>query len=166
MLEIKKAGKPAISLIRDLACSIWPIAYKDMITPGQLKYMLELIYSDEALGKQLSELKHRFIIVYENNIAIGFASFSNKYPYEQTVYRLYKLYVLIDHQKKGIGRFLLNYIINEIKPAGAKILELNVNRNNPALHFYNHFGFTIAKEEDIDIGEGYYMNDYVMELKL
>lgn len=166
MLEIKKAGNSDIGLIRDLAYRIWPVAYKDMITPGQLKYMLELIYSNEALTKQQTDLQHRFILVYENGIAIGFASFSNKFPGEQTVYRLHKLYVLSDHQNKGNGSFLLNYIINEIKTAGAAKLELNVNRENPALHFYNHFGFSIAREEDIDIGEGYFMNDFVMELKL
>lgn len=166
MPEIKKAAITDISIIRDLAYRIWPVAYKDMITAGQLKYMLELIYSDEALEKQLTVLKHWFIIVYENELPIGFASFSNKYTDDQTVYRLHKLYVLSNRQNKGTGRFLLNYIINEIKPSGAVTLELNVNRNNPALHFYTYLGFTISKEEDIDIGEGYFINDYVMELKL
>ena len=166
MLEIKKAGSKDIDIIQNLAYRIWPVAYKDMITAGQLKYMLELIYSTEALTKQQTDLQHRFILVYENDIAIGFASFSNKHPGDPAVYRLHKLYVLTDHQKKGIGRFLLNSIINEIRPAGAAKLELNVNRNNPALQFYNHCGFSFAREEDIDIGEGYFMNDYVMELKL
>ena len=166
MLEIKKAGSKDIDIIQNLAYRIWPVAYKDMITAGQLKYMLELIYSTEALTKQQTDLQHRFILVYENDIAIGFASFSNKYPGDPIVYRLHKLYVLSNYHHKGIGRFLLNFIINEIKPAGAKILELNVNRINPALHFYLHVGFKIAREEDINIGKGYFMNDYVMELKL
>ncbi len=166
MLEIKTASENDINLIRDLAYRIWPIAYKDMITPGQLKYMLELIYSNESLKKQLADLQHRFIIVYENNIALAFASFSNKYPGNKTTFRLHKLYVLSDQQKKGRGRFLLHYIINEIKQEGAQTLELNVNRNNPALKFYIHLGFSIVKEDDINIGEGYFMNDYVMELKL
>jgi ribosomal protein S18 acetylase RimI-like enzyme len=43
---------------------------------------------------------------------------------------------------------------------------VNVNRHNKALHFYEKYGFKIIREEDIDIGEGYFMNDYVMELKL
>ena len=43
------------------------------------------------------------------------------------------------------------------------MLELNVNRHNDAFHFYTKLGFSISKEEDNDIGEGYFMNDYVME---
>ena len=48
----------------------------------------------------------------------------------------------------------------------ARSLLLNVNRHNKAISFYKKYGFDIIAEEDIDIGNGYYMNDYVMEKKL
>ena len=41
-------------------------------------------------------------------------------------------------------------------------LELNVNRNNPAIRFYVKLGFHIIDEVDIAIGSGFYMNDYIM----
>ncbi|MBC7534108.1 MAG: GNAT family N-acetyltransferase, partial [Ferruginibacter sp.] len=69
-------------------------------------------------------------------------------------------------QGKGTGRSLVNYIVNEIKKIGGQILELNVNRHNPAVSFYNKMGFVIAREENIDIGNGFFMNDYVMELSV
>ena len=166
MLEIKKAGIKDISCIQELAFVIWPAAYENILSPVQLKYMLELIYSKNALTSQAEKLKHQFIIVYENGIAVGFASYSPKHKKDHAVYRLHKLYVLPNQQGKGTGKLLLNYIIEEIKAAGAKILELNVNRHNVAFHFYTKLGFTIVKEEDIDIGGGYLMNDYVMEKKL
>ena len=166
MLEIKKAGIKDIGLIQDLAFAIWPTAYGNIISPAQLNYMLDLIYSKKALTSQIENLHHRFIIVYENDTAVGFASYSPKHAGDQLVYRLHKLYVLPNQQGKGTGKFLLNFIMVEIKSAGAKTLELNVNRHNVAFHFYTKLGFTIAREEDIDIGEGYFMNDYVMELKL
>jgi GNAT superfamily N-acetyltransferase len=128
--------------------------------------MLELIYSKDALTNQVEYLHHAFIIVYENDSAVGFASYSLKIDMDQTIYRLHKLYVLPGQQGKGTGKLLLNYIIDEIKQAGANTLELNVNRHNIAFHFYIKLGFTIAREEDIDIGEGYFMNDYVMEKKM
>ena len=31
-----------------------------------------------------------------------------------------------------------------------------------AINFYKKNGFQIIREEDVDIGNGYYMNDYVM----
>ena len=165
MQEIHKAGIKDIDLVQELAFSIWPDAYGSILSNDQLNYMLELIYSKDALTKQI-ESGHQFILVYENDIAVGFASYSPKITGNQAIFRLHKLYVLPNQQGKGTGKLLLNFIIEKIKEEGATILELNVNRHNKAFHFYTKLGFTISKEEDIDIGNGYFMNDYVMELKM
>ena len=65
-------------------------------------------------------------------------------------------------QGKGIGKKILQYIAGESISRGAEILELNVNKNNPAKFFYEKMGFGIEREEKIDIGQGYYIDDYVM----
>jgi len=127
--------------------------------------MLELIYSKDALTGQIENLHHSFILIYENEQAVGFASYSPKEP-GLPVFRLHKLYVLPTQQGKGTGKALLNYILDEIKQAGATILELNVKRDNPAIDFYKKQGFKIAKEVDIDIGNGYFMRDYIMEKEI
>ena len=82
------------------------------------------------------------------------------------LYKLHKIYALPDQQGKGIGKFIINYISGEIKPIGATALQLNVNRYNKAKGFYEKLGFKVIGEEDIDIGNGYLMNDYIMELGL
>ena len=61
---------------------------------------------------------------------------------------------------------MLQFIINEISKEGVKYLELNVNRENKAIGFYKKLGFTIIAEEDIPIGNGFFMNDYVMQISL
>jgi len=60
----------------------------------------------------------------------------------------------------------LNILIEEtesqaIKRRNNKLL-LNVNRQNKARFFYEKLGFKIAYSEDIEIGNGYLMNDFVM----
>lgn len=165
MLQVSIAGTNNIPGIRDMAYRIWPVAYANILRPKQIEYMLQLFYSTNALEKQLQS-GHRFIIAYEDGIAVGFASFSQKTTHTPGIFRLHKLYVLPGLQQKGVGKFLLNYIIETISAEGATMLELNVNRHNPALQFYTKHGFTVSREEDIDIGEGYFMNDYVMERKL
>lgn len=165
-MEIRKADTNDIGLIQQLAHTIWPNAYGNLLSPGQLTYMLELIYSKTSLHNQIEKLQHKFILVHENEALVGFASYSPKEPGDDSIYRLHKLYVLPDQQGKGTGRFLLNYIIEDIKQANAKILELNVKRDNPALHFYNKLGFTITEEVNIDIGQGYFMRDYIMIKRL
>jgi GNAT superfamily N-acetyltransferase len=166
MPQIKKAGINDIELIRQLAHGVWPDTYGAILTPQQLAYMLDLIYSTAALTKQVEQLHHQFIILYDNKEAVGFASYSPKQSNDHSIYRIHKLYITPNQQGKGNGKLLLNFIIDEIKPLGANTLELNVNRHNKALHFYNKIGFTISRKEDIDIGNEYYMNDYVMELRL
>ena len=165
MFTVKPAKLSDIAIINDLANCIWPRAYKDILSADQMEYMLDLIYSPSSLKKQLKDLHHKFIIVYEDKIPVGFASYSLKIN-TKDIFRLHKIYILQSQQGKGVGKFLLDKIIADITPSGAKFIELNVNRNNTALHFYKKLGFKIIAEEDIDIDNGYFMNDYVMELPL
>lgn len=55
--------------------------------------------------------------------------------------------------------------IKELHP-GPCTMQLNVNRHNPALGFYKHMGMKKADEGDFPIGQGYYMNDYIMSIDL
>jgi ribosomal protein S18 acetylase RimI-like enzyme len=161
MIAIKPAKLSDIPVINQLAYSIWPAAYKNILSADQMEYMLKLIYSPSSLRKQIKDLHHKFIIVYQNKIPLGFASYSLK-ANSKNIYKLHKIYVLQTEQGKGIGNFVINKIIDEIRSMGAKYLELNVNRSNTALNFYKKNGFKIIAEEDIDIDNGYFMNDYVM----
>ncbi len=165
MIPVSKAGKESISIIKDLAEKTWKDAYASIISPEQMTYMLDLFYNEASLLKQMQE-GHRFIIAKENNKAIGFASYSVKSAEEPDTYRLHKIYVDPAQQGKGIGKLLIGFIINDIIYDDIANLELNVNRNNKALDFYQKIGFKIVKEEDINIGNGYYMNDYVLNLPL
>jgi len=152
--------------IRKIAFETWPSAYGNIVTKEQLNYMLEKIYNIASLQHQQENLGHRFIVaVDENNNSIGFASFST-YENQNNHHRLHKLYVLPNQQQKGIGKLMLDAIYSEIKKNGAGSIELNVNRYNNALAFYQKLGYEILREEDIDIGEGFYMNDYVLFKKV
>jgi diamine N-acetyltransferase len=164
-MEIKKAGKEYIATIQHLAETIWPEAYGKIISPEQLLYMLNLIYSKTSLTAQI-EKGHQFVLAIENNEPIGFASFSQKSDEEFSTFRLHKIYVLPNVPTKGIGSFLLSYVCNESIKQGSTLLELNVNKYNSAMQFYLKKGFSVLREEVIDIGEGYVMDDYVMVKKL
>lgn len=165
MKSIKAAGFSDLQIIHDLAHKIWPHTYCDILSPEQLKYMLDKMNSVASLQNQFIELKHHFILVLDENIPVGFASFSPKEK-DSTIFRLHKIYVLPQQQGTGTGKLLLEYVINSAKLSAATSVELNVNRHNKARSFYEKQGFMIIGKEDIDIGEGYFMNDYVMKLSL
>ena len=163
MVSIRKVDSTAIPVIKELAHRIWPVAYKDILSAEQLAYMLDLIYAETALQNQMQQ-GHQFILAsYENDFA-GFASYSQKGAEDN--FKLYKIYIDTTKQGKGIGQLLLDFVIDDIKTKNAVSLELTVNRHNKALFFYLKNGFEIIREEDFDIGNGYFMNDFVMQLKI
>ncbi|HEX8313419.1 MAG TPA: GNAT family N-acetyltransferase, partial [Flavisolibacter sp.] len=120
------------------------------------------IYSQHALEQQMAS-GHRFIIVYNAAIPVGFASFNEVEP---MVYKLQKIYMLPNQQGRGTGRFTIQQVIADIQPRGAAVLRLNVNRHNTAKGFYEKLGFKVVAEQNIDIGSGYFMDDYVTEKTL
>ena len=72
--------------------------------------------------------------------------------------------MLPETQGKGFGKFMIDEIIRIAKSNDQKGIFLNVNKYNKAKFFYEKAGFIVSKEEVIDIGNGYVMDDYVMEL--
>jgi diamine N-acetyltransferase len=73
---------------------------------------------------------------------------------------------LPDIQKTGAGKALMDHAFEIAKANNARQLILNVNRNNPAKGFYERLGFSIIKEEDVDLGNGVVQEDYVMAISL
>ncbi len=165
MISIRNAVLSDLPVVHNLARLIWPASYRDILSPRQLEYMLEKIYSLSSLQNQLLNLQHNFILADDKEVPVGFASFSAKEK-DKSTYRLHKIYVMPQQQGTGTGKLLLNHIIVAAKSSGANSLELNVNRYNRARLFYEKQGFIIIGEEDIDIGEGFFMNDYIMKLSL
>jgi ribosomal protein S18 acetylase RimI-like enzyme len=160
-VEIRPATTNDIETIERLAREIWPATYSDILTPEQLNYMLDYFYNPAALESQMTRLNHHFIMSLLGDRPVGFASWSR--INDQGIYKLHKLYVHNSTQGKGIGRKMVEYILEKLQGDGAAELRLNVNRYNKARFFYEKIGFTIIGEEDVDLGNGVYQEDYVMQ---
>jgi ribosomal protein S18 acetylase RimI-like enzyme len=159
-----RTAKPVdFSAIRDVVNEVWPIAYKEMISSEQISYMLNMMYSDESLDRQMAQEGCEFILSVEEGITVGFASYSQV---EQDVYKLHKLYVLSRYQGKGIGKMLLDEVKYRVKSREGKSIELQVNKRNSAIHFYQAQAFSIDRELVVDIGNGFVMDDFVMRHSL
>ena len=163
-MKIIQANKSQLPLIAELAYAIWPVAYGEILSKEQLTYMLAKFYSLEALTEQLEKRNHVFLLIEENERFVGFASYESNIENHKT--KIHKIYVLPETQGKGFGVQLINEIETRAKNLQNDILFLNVNRFNKAQYFYKKLGFEIAFEEDIEIGNGYLMEDFVMEKKL
>jgi ribosomal protein S18 acetylase RimI-like enzyme len=105
-----------------------------------------------------------FILANFENKSVGFASFNLKQSIPEKIVKLHKIYVDPSLHGKGIGKSMLQFIMHEMSLKEVNYLELNVNRQNTAIGFYKKLGFNIIAEEDISIGNGFFMNDYVMQI--
>ncbi len=160
-LLIRKAIAEDIPSIQEIAKNTWVVTY-NFLPEGQMEYMLNWMYSTSSLQEQLKN-GHQFFIAEFNNKPIGFASVSQEQDY---LFKLNKLYVLPEIQKSGAGKALLQEVILYAKKSEGTEIQLQVNRNNSAKDFYLKNGFQVLYEADFEIGNGYFMNDYVMSLQL
>ena len=163
-MEIRKASLSDYTAIYNIAIPVWNATYKNILTPEQMDYMLKLFYSEEAIAEQISLSGHQFLLAEHNGKYLGFASYQVNHKYETT--KLHKLYVLPEAHGQGVGRALVTVIENAAKKNINDKLILNVNRFNPAVNFYLKSGFENIGEDDVDIGNGYLMEDYLMMKQL
>lgn len=98
----------------------------------------------------------------------GYVSFRYEGHQEdgRDLFHLEKLYVMPQFQGTGLGRSLFNKVVESVRqftnnPAR---IELNVNRNNKAVDFYEHLGMKKVRSGDFPIGRDFFMNDYIMSI--
>lgn len=161
---IKDANPEHIPVIQDIAERTWWPTYSSIVGAEQLRFMLDRIYGREPLEHVMSSGSQQFIILYDENTPQGFAAYGVR-PEDPTVSKLHKIYVLPETHGKGYGRVLIGEVIRRVGTGGIHTLDLNVNRHNKAINFYEHMGFKVLREEDVPIGP-YWMNDYVMRLTI
>jgi diamine N-acetyltransferase len=161
--HIRIASTTDFAAIRAVVNEVWPIAYREMISQEQIRYMLEMMYSDESLQKQILEEGCTFLVYESDSSVLGFASYS---AIENNFYKLQKLYVYTTSHGKGIGKALLDEVKKRVAALAGHAIELQVNKKNVAQQFYLNQGFTIDRELVLDIGNGFVMDDFVMKFEL
>lgn len=164
MISIRKASIEDCELIHSMAWVVFPHTYGEILPEGQVEYMMEWMYSLPNLHKQMTQ-GHIYFIASIDGEAAGYASIEQE---EEHIFHLQKIYVLPQFQGRGLGGKLFEAASGYIKsnyPAPWH-LRLNVNRYNKALGFYQHLGMYKESEGDFHIGNGYYMNDYIMAVDL
>ena len=165
MIEIVCAQKQHIPAIKRLADYLWPKAFASILSAKQIDYMMEMMYSYDSLEKQM-EQGHQYAIVREGDANIGYVSYEVNHNQSGKT-KIHKLYISPEYQRRGIGKLMINYVTQRAIEAKNNALFLNVNKyNHGAIDFYNKHHFILIKEEEIDIGNGFIMDDYVFELAL
>jgi ribosomal protein S18 acetylase RimI-like enzyme len=163
--QIRQATVADIPLIRALAHEVWPPTFAEILSPDQIEYMLDMMYSETSIRRQLQDLGHQYLLCFsESETAVGYASYQLNYLPQTT--KLHKIYVLPQGQGSGYGKALISAVAKTAHAAGQERLRLDVNYQNPAARFYEHLGMRKVDEVTTEIGQGYLMEDWVYECEL
>ena len=158
MFTLKPITENDFSTVEKLARIIWNKHYITIISQQQIDFMLGKMYSFEALKKQTEEGHKLYLIVNNNGEEIGFISTNSD---NEGNFWLHKFYILQQKQHTGIGTMVFNKVFKDLYQPNS--IRLNVNRQNfKSINFYFKLGFKIERVNDLEVGGGYFMNDFIM----
>ncbi len=149
-----------IDEVARLAKKIWFDHYSSIIDEGQIEYMVNKYQSKKAIKNQIEAESYQYFIMEYDGENAGYCGMKK----EKESMFLSKLYVDKEYRKKGIAKYGINFLSKICKRDSMKKIWLTVNRNNiGSVHAYEHLGFVMARTQVAEIGEGYVMDDYIME---
>lgn len=159
-IPIERVDPAGLPRVRMLAHDIWRSCYAGLLSPGQIEYMLQWMYSPERLMQDWqSGVCFEWPLV--DGRPVGYLA--TELEPTRAVMHLHKLYVLPQYQRRGIGSRLLDHACQSAFRAGCQQVRLHVNKaNHPAIACYRRHGFIREAAVVNDIGGGYVMDDYVM----
>jgi len=165
-MKLIKATEKDIPLIQDLAKRSWENAYAEILSKEQMEYMLNTMYSEAEISEHLKNPNYHYFLVFGESLNSfdGFLGYENHY--EENTTKLHRIYLVPESKGKGLGKKTLEFLHQKAKEFGDERVILNVNKYNSAKNFYESQGYEIYGQGVFDIGNGFVMDDYLMEKKI
>lgn len=151
-----------------IADIVWREHYTDLLGEGQVSYMIEKFQSADAISKQIESDDYSYFLMkmmgHRNNDK--YVGYFGVQPEKDYLF-LSKLYVLHDFRGRGFATQALCAVKSFAESFGLNRIRLTVNKGNVgSIAVYKHWGFKEIDSIITDIGCGYVMDDYVMELEI
>lgn len=164
-IEITKVKYyPELTEVAELADKIWHECFVNIISSGQIDYMVEKFQSLNAMTEQIENQNYSYFAVREEGGLIGYIGVK---PERDDRFFLSKLYLRDDKRGRGTASLMMKKVFEEAAKSGKKRVYLTVNKHNDhAVAVYKKLGFGIIDDVVTDIGGGYVMDDYIMEYTL
>lgn len=164
-VDIKRVKyMPELREVAELANEIWHECFVDIISEGQIDYMVNKFQSLRAMCDQVDIQGYSYFSVRDDGELCGYIGVK---PEDDDRFFLSKLYLRSDKRGRGIATMMLNRVFEEARTAGKKRVYLTVNKyNTHAIDVYKNAGFRQVDSVVTDIGSGYVMDDYIFEYTL
>ena len=150
-----------IAEIARLAREIWQEHYLPIIGQDQVDYMLEKFQSREAIARQI-EQQYEYYLVLDRGQSAGYVAVVPDAGKAKLF--LSKIYVRKELRGRGLGKAALEFVEDICRQRGFTNIRLTVNKNNTrSITWYGERGFSNTGSTMQDIGEGFVMDDFIME---
>ncbi len=156
-------SKEDLQRLSELAKAIWTEHYTDIIGLEQVEYMIRTLQSPAAMEGQMADEGYQYYFLRSDGADVGYTAIK---PEEDRLF-LSKLYVDRSFRHRGFASETIGFLVDACRKNGWKSIWLTVNRHNAgSIAAYQRLGFVKTREQVSDIGEGYVMDDYIMEKQI
>ena len=151
-----------VAAVAALARAVWSEHYVPIIGQAQVDYMLDAFQSGQAIDGQLAE-GYEYYLLSDGERNTGYLAVVP--DAEAGTLMLSKLYVVKAERGRGYGRMMIDFARRLSRERGLKTLWLTVNKHNTeSIAWYRRMGFVSVGPTVQDIGGGFVMDDYRMEM--
>ena len=153
-----------IAEVARIASEIWREYYVSILTIEQIEYMVDKFQSVPAITDQIYNQGYEYSLIQRNGSStVGYLSVK---PQEGKLF-LSKFYILQEHRGQGYASQAVVFLEKLCKERSLTHIWLTVNRHNASsIAVYEKKGFRMVREQVADIGNGYVMDDFVMEKEI
>jgi ribosomal protein S18 acetylase RimI-like enzyme len=145
---IRPAGFDDLGRIRSVAEESWSKAYASIIPPEAQHRALATWYETEAIKSAIAEGGALFLVAVAYEQVVGFIHLG---PPQGGELKLFRIYVLPENARQGVGTRLLEAAVSTCKARGARISVAVAERNFPARAFYERSGFVLTGTRTVDV---------------
>jgi ribosomal protein S18 acetylase RimI-like enzyme len=129
----------------------------------QIDYMIGKYQSAQAVQDQIENQGYEYYVMVDEGGIAGYLSVKE----EDGKLFLSKFYVSKESRGKGYASQAMFFLEQLCREKGISHIWLTVNRHNePSIGVYRKKGFRTIREQVADIGNGYVMDDFVMEKEI
>lgn len=155
-----------ISKLAQMAHDIWFEYWPAIIGKDQTAYMVEKFQSEAAIKRDMTDNAYEYWFIQDSKgHTVGYTG-GHVEP-ETNRFFISKIYLFADERSKGYATDTIHFYDELCIERGLDAMYLTVNKqNNLGIRAYKAKGFVTIEEAEISIGEGYIMDDYIMEKKV
>ncbi|HVZ25679.1 MAG TPA: GNAT family N-acetyltransferase [Sediminibacterium sp.] len=168
-LSIMTAGMADLPLLASISRETFADTFSAYNTAEDMQAYADTYFTDTALLNEMKTPGHQFLLAFKKGNCAGYALIreetTGEMP-EDTAMELARLYVRPPFIGQGIGKHIMEQVMQSAGDAGKTWLWLGVwEFNLRAIRFYRSFGFEKFAEHDFVLGKDI-QRDWLMRKKI